>query len=113
VQAGQRHRRVKAQYVGCVGGVANAVNFVNLTYSTPRGHALIGSRLYVPAEQLADTAGRNAMGIPADLQFATKPELGVQLLSTQLAAGVRLGWCAADEVYGRDPQLRGATPGPG
>jgi SRSO17 transposase len=97
---------VKPQYVGCVGGVANAVNFVNLTYSTPRGHALIGSRLYVPAEQLTDTAGRDAMGIPTDLTFATKPELGVQLLSAQLAADVRLDWCAADEVYGRDPQLR-------
>jgi hypothetical protein len=45
---------VKRQYVGCAGKVANAVNFVNATYSTPRGHALIGSRLYIPAEQLAD-----------------------------------------------------------
>jgi hypothetical protein len=27
---------VKPQDVGCVGAVANAVNFVNLTYSTPR-----------------------------------------------------------------------------
>jgi SRSO17 transposase len=30
---------VKRQYVGCAGKVANAVNFVNATYSTPRGHA--------------------------------------------------------------------------
>jgi SRSO17 transposase len=30
---------VKRQYVGCVGKVANAVNFVNVTYSTPAGHA--------------------------------------------------------------------------
>jgi SRSO17 transposase len=35
---------VKRQYVGCAGKVANAVNMVNATYSTPRGHALIGSR---------------------------------------------------------------------
>src|SRR3954453_13054575 len=33
---------VKRQYVGCAGKVANAVNFVNATYSTPRGHALVG-----------------------------------------------------------------------
>jgi SRSO17 transposase len=97
---------VKPQYVGCVGGVANAVNFVNLTYSTPRGHALIGSRLYVPEEHLSDPARRDQMGIPADLQFATKPELGVQQLAAALAAGIRLDYCAADEVYGRDPRLR-------
>jgi SRSO17 transposase len=55
---------------------------------------------------LEDTARRDQTGIPTDLQFATKPELGVQLLSAQLAAGTRLDWCAADEVYGRDPALR-------
>lgn len=97
---------VKPQYVGCAGQVANAVNFVNCTYSTPRGHTLIASRLYVPAEQITDPRRRDAMGIPADLQFATKPELGVQLLAEQLSAGVELPWCAADEVYGRDPALR-------
>ena len=45
---------VKRQYVGCAGKVANAVNFVNVTYSTGPGHALVGSRLYVPVEQLVD-----------------------------------------------------------
>src|SRR3982750_4731289 len=45
---------VKRQYVGCAGKVSNAVNFVNATYSTGRGHALIGSRLYIPAAQLRD-----------------------------------------------------------
>src|SRR5947207_1646002 len=71
---------VKRQYVGCAGKVANAVNFVNATYSTPRGHALIGSRLYLPTEQLAEEATRQAMGIPTDLQFKTKPQLGTDLL---------------------------------
>jgi SRSO17 transposase len=65
---------VKRQYVGCAGKVANAVNFVNATYSTPRGHALVGSRLYVPAEQLADEPIRTQMGIPrrAGLQDQTR-----------------------------------------
>src|SRR4051794_23955778 len=62
---------VKRQYVGCAGKVANAVNFVNATYSTGRGHALIGSRLYIPAEQLGDDAIRTVMGVDADLQFTT------------------------------------------
>jgi SRSO17 transposase len=53
---------VKRQYVGCAGKVANAVNFVKATYSTPRGHALIGSRLYIPADQLADHAPQTGRG---------------------------------------------------
>ena len=99
---------VKRQYVGCAGKVANAVNFVNATYSTPRGHALIGSRLYVPAEHLADETTRTAMGLPTDLEFNTKPQLGADLLTDALDAGVRVDWCTADAVYGRDRGLREA-----
>jgi SRSO17 transposase len=99
---------VKRQYVGCAGKVANAVNFVNATYSTPRGHALIGSRLYIPAEHLADDARRAAMGIDADHEFKTKPQLGTDLLSDAVDAGITIAWCTADAVYGRDRALREA-----
>jgi SRSO17 transposase len=99
---------VKRQYVGCAGKVANAVNFVNATYSTPRGHALVGSRLYIPAEHLADEATRTAMGIDVDHEFTTKPGLGTDLLTDVLDAGVRVHWCTADAVYGRDRGLRQA-----
>jgi SRSO17 transposase len=97
---------VKRQYVGCAGKVANAINFVNATYSTPRGHALIGSRLYIPAEHLEDQAIRTAMGIDAEHEFATKPGLGAELLTDAVDAGVRVDWCTADAVYGRDRALR-------
>src|SRR6266542_3763350 len=97
---------VKRQYVGCAGKVANAVNFVNATYSTPRGHALIGSRLYIPAEHLDDAATRAAMGIDAGHEFKTKPQLGADLLTGALDAGMRVSWCTADAVYGRDRDLR-------
>jgi hypothetical protein len=79
---------VKRQYVGCAGNVANTVNFVNATYSSPRGHALVGSRLYMPAEQLADDAQRTALGIPSDLEFKTKPQLGAELLADAVTAGI-------------------------
>jgi SRSO17 transposase len=97
---------VKRQYVGCAGKVANAINFVNATYSTGRGHALIGSRLYIPAEHLADDATRTAMGIDAGHEFKTKPALGTDLLTDALDAGIRVTWCTADAVYGRDRHLR-------
>ncbi len=97
---------VKRQYVGCVGKVTNAINFVNATYCTPRGHALIGSRLWIPAEHLDDQTIRSRMGIDSDHEFKTKPQLGVELLVNAVNAGVRVDWCTADAVYGRDRGLR-------
>ena len=71
VKQGERTAGVKPQYVGCAGRVTNAINFVNATYSTARGHTLIASRLWVPEQHLADPATRDMMGIPGDLQPAT------------------------------------------
>lgn len=97
---------VKRQYVGCAGKVANAINLVNATYRTRYGHALVGSRLWIPAEQLADHATRTAMGIPDDVQFKTKPQLGTDLLAACIDAGARPDWLTSDAVYGRDRDLR-------
>ena len=44
----------KRQYMGCAGRVANGVNTVYCSYATPGGHALVGARIYVPEEQLAE-----------------------------------------------------------
>ncbi len=106
VKQGDRTAGVKPQYVGCAGRVTNAINFVNATYSTARGHTLAGSRLWIPEEHLADAYIRDRMGIPAHLQPATKPQLGAQMLAEMLDAGIEIPWVAADEVYGQDPGLR-------
>jgi SRSO17 transposase len=99
----------KRQYVGCAGKVANSVNLLNATYSTDsRGHALIGSRIYLPVEHCDDPATRQRMGIPDDLQFRTKPQLGAGLLIDAVTAGVQVDWCTGDAVYGRDRALREA-----
>jgi SRSO17 transposase len=47
---GEHTAGVKRQYVGCAGQVANAINVVYCTYATPRGHAHVGARLYLPKE---------------------------------------------------------------
>jgi SRSO17 transposase len=48
------------------------------------------------------------MGIPDDLEFRTKPQLGADLLVDAVTAGVRVDWCTGDAVYGRDRALREA-----
>jgi len=81
---------------------------VNASYSTDRGHALIGARIYVPVGHCDDPATRQRMGIPDDLEFRTKPQLGADLLVDAIKTGVRVDWCTGDAVYGRDRALRDA-----
>jgi hypothetical protein len=47
------------------------------------------------------------MGIPASLEFKTKPELGLELLAECITTDVQVPWCTADAVYGRDRKRRG------
>ena len=97
---------VKRQYVGCAGRVSNAINVVYCSFATKAGHALVGARLYLPAEQATDEGRRKQARVPEDLVFATKPELGRQILAELHAEGRLPAWVTGDEVYGRDPGLR-------
>lgn len=97
---------VQRQYTGTAGRIENAQVAVYLTYATARGHALIDRALYLPRCWAGDDARRAAGGIPADVEFATKPALARQMLTDALDAGVDASWVAGDEVYGADPGLR-------
>ena len=98
---------VKRQYAGCVGKVTNAVNVVYCTYATPRGHALVGARPYLPQEWTDDPDRRARAGIPEAVTFRTKPQLALDLLTDLHTAGEAPPWATGDEVYGRDGALRG------
>ncbi|GAA1299924.1 hypothetical protein Psi02_77380 [Planotetraspora silvatica] len=83
-----------------------AINVVYCSFATRAGHALVGARLYLPAEQAADAARRRQARVPEEVKFATKPELGRQILAGLHAEGRLPPWVTGDEVYGRDPGLR-------
>lgn len=97
---------VKRQYAGCAGRVSNAINVVYCSFATKAGHSLVGARLYLPREQAADPELRERAGVPQGLEFATKPELGRQILADLRAEGRLPGWVTGDEVYGAHPGLR-------
>jgi SRSO17 transposase len=97
---------VKRQYVGCAGRVSNAINVVYCSFATRAGHALVGARPYLPREWATDPDRRERAGVPEEIVFATKPELGRQILADLHAEGRLPGWVTGDEVYGRDPNLR-------
>ncbi|WSA25429.1 IS701 family transposase [Streptosporangium sp. NBC_01810] len=98
---------VKRQHMGCAGGIDNGINLVHLAYVRAGvGHALIGSRQWIPAEQISDPVAAITTALPLTLTFATKGELAIGLLRDAYADGVRLDFVAGDEVYGACPALR-------
>jgi SRSO17 transposase len=86
--------------------VANGVNTVYCSYATPGGHALVGARIWLPAEQLADPDHRAALGIGEEVAFRTKPQLAQDILTDMIADQTMPPWAAGDEIYGRSSELR-------
>jgi SRSO17 transposase len=94
------------QYMGCAGRIANGVNTVYCSYATAGGHALVDARIYVPANQLDDPEVRAGFGIGENVEFRTKPQLALDILTDAVADDTMPPWCAGDEVYGRSTELR-------
>ena len=82
VKQGQDSVGVAAQYCGSVGKVANGQVGVHLGYVSRQGYTLLDSHLFMPAEWFDETHTdrRKACGVPADLTYQTKPEIGLELL---------------------------------
>jgi SRSO17 transposase len=97
---------VARRYMGCAGRIANGVNTVYCTYATANGHALIGARVHIPADQLDDTSRRTEFGIPEEVKFRTKPQLAIDIPDDLIAEKTMPPWYAGDEVYGRAGELR-------
>jgi SRSO17 transposase len=43
--------------------------------------------------------------VPEGVQFATKPQLALQMIEEALDAGILVSYVTGDEVYGLDPGL--------
>ena len=98
---------VKRQYMGCAGRVANGINTVHLSYVRERvGHALIGARQWIPAEQIGDPVAGAGMGLPSGLEFATKGQLAIDICTDAYADGLVFDFACGDEVYGNCTALR-------
>ena len=97
---------VQRQYTGTAGRVENAQVAVYLVYATDTGHAVVDRELYLPRSWTDDPKRLQAVGVPEQVGFATKPELAARMLARALDAGVPAAWVTGDEVYGANPRLR-------
>ena len=106
VKKGTKSVGVQRQYSGTAGRIENCQIRVFLGYASRHGHALIDRALYLPEVWANDAARRSAAGVPENTVFATKPQLGRQMLISAFAADVPCRWVTGDSVYGADYALR-------
>jgi SRSO17 transposase len=103
---GTKSAGVTRQYCGSLGKRENCQVAVLLAYAGAQGHAFLDRELYLPQGWTEDAQRRQETGIPAELEFRTKPQIASQLLGRALDAGVLATWVTGDEVYGSPYALR-------
>jgi SRSO17 transposase len=106
IKKGIRSAGVARQYTGTSGKVDNCQIGVFLAYASERGRALVDRELYLPTTWTEDRDRCTRAGVPDEVGFATKPQLGIAMLERAHAAGVLSGWVTADEAYGQNPTFR-------
>ena len=106
IKKGVHSAGVQRQYSGTAGRTENSQVGVFLCYAGAGGSAFIDRELYLPRQWCEDRARCEAAGVPALVEFATKPQLARRMLERALDAGVPCGWVTGDEVYGGDRRLR-------
>ena len=103
---GRHSPGVKRQYSGTLGKIGNCQIAVSLHAVSARGTVPLGFRLYLPEDWCADPQRRKEAKIPADVEFATKPALGGDLVTRAAGWKIRRAPVLGDQAYGNDAKLR-------
>lgn len=106
LKKGTKSAGVARQYSGTAGRIENCQVGVFLAYATAIGRTFLDRELYLPKGWIEDRDRCAEAGIAEDVQFATKPELAIRMLTRALDAEVPTGWVTGDEVYGQHYRLR-------
>jgi len=106
LKKGSKSVGVQRQYTGTAGRVENCQVGVFLSYASAKGACLLDRELYLPKSWTQDPERCQEAQVPAEVGFATKPELAARMVWRTLDAGVPVAWVTGDTVYGSNPQLR-------
>jgi SRSO17 transposase len=106
LKKGEMSAGVARQYSGTAGRVENCQVGVFLAYVTESECAYVDAELYLPENWTKDRARCQEAGIPKDVVFQTKPQLARRMLERAQEADGPVEWVLADEVYGKNQELR-------
>ena len=111
---GKKSVGVARQYSGTLGKVGNCQIGVFLAYVSPLGHALVDKALYLPREWTDDRDRCRAAGVPEDISYQSKAELGLGLLRrARQVDALQAQWVTGDAGYGEVPTFRDALDADG
>ena len=97
---------VARQYCGQLGKQDNCQVAVSLSLASEQGSVPIAYQLYLPKDWAADPERRKTAGVPADIAFATKPEIALAQMRLAITSGVQRGVVLADAGYGDETAFR-------
>lgn len=97
---------VARQYCGQVGKQDNCQVAVSLSLSTWNASLPRAWRLYLPEVWASDPERREQAGVPAEIQFQTKPEIALEQIRQAMAQQVPVGTVLADAGYGKGTEFR-------
>lgn len=100
---GKKSVGVKRQYSGTLGRVDNCQVGVFANYCSSKGHTFIDRKIYLPEEWCRDKERREEAGVPENVVFRTKPELGLEMIRTAVKEQIPFQWVGGDSVYGDNP----------
>lgn len=106
LKKGTKSAGVARQYSGTAGRIENCQIGVFLGYATGAARTFLDRELYLPNAWTQDRDRWREAGIGEEVEFATKPELAMRMITRALDAGVPAGWVTGDEVYGQHARLR-------
>jgi SRSO17 transposase len=103
---GEHSVGVSRQYSGTLGRVDNCQVATSLHVASDDSSGCIGMRLYLPEEWASDLKRRRQVGVPDEVVFRRKWQLGLELIDEGLKWGAPARLVLADAGYGDSTEFR-------
>jgi SRSO17 transposase len=99
---------VQRQYSGTLGRIDNCQVATSLHVASDDASGCVGMRLYLPEEWANDLPRRREVGVPDDVEFKKKWQIGIDLLDEALDWGLPERPVIADAAFGESTEFRDA-----
>jgi SRSO17 transposase len=103
---GKKSPGVQRQYSGTLGKIGNCQIGVSVHAVGAKGTVPLGWALYLPKNWCEDPERRRKAKIPVEVEFQTKPELGVDLIEQAAGWEITPAPVLGDAAYGDNTALR-------